>query len=113
MKRLLPILAAASLALAAHGGIAEASCHPVFVAGQGVLDSCTGDHWDSERYAPPEPTVIQVTVAPTINVTVSPVVTVSNVVSSTASAGALASSGSSSTVVVTHKAKHFPPKVTP
>lgn len=112
MKRLAVLAAAAALTLAAHAGVAEASCHPVFVAGQGVLDSCTGDHWDKERYAPPEPTVIYVTVSPTINVSVSPVITVSNVVSSSSSANA--SAGASSSVTTTRPvAKHFPLKVKP
>ena len=71
-------------------GIIEASCHPVFVAGEGVIDSCTGQHRSPYPDPPPQPTVIyvDVTVSPEINV---------NVVN-VANANATSSSGSSAGV---------------
>ena len=86
--RLLALVGAAGVALALYGAPAEAACRPVFVAGVGVIDSCTGQHRDPRPDPPPQPTVIYV------EVTVSPEITLNvvNVVTSSSSAAAGAAS---------------------
>jgi len=93
-----PLLAAGLIGLALSVATirpAEAACRPVFVAGVGVIDSCTGQHRDPRPDPPPQPTVIyvEVTFAPEITLNVV------NVVSATASSSASANAGAQTFVV--------------
>lgn len=87
--------------IAAHGTAEAGPCHAIFVAGEGVVDSCTGKHRDYHPDPPPEPTIIYVdiTFAPNISVNVSNVVTSTSVSTSTSSAGAGASANNTKYVV--------------
>ena len=78
---------------------ADGACRPVFVAGEGVIDSCTGKHRSPYPDPPPQPTIIYVdiTFAPNISVHVNNVVTSTSISTSSASANAGASSSSRST----------------
>lgn len=97
---MLKLVLAAVVAVAVFMQVApaEAACRPVFVAGEGIIDSCTGNHRSPYPDPPPEPTVIYVdiTFAPNINVNVNNVVTSTSISSANASANASAYSSSSS-----------------
>lgn len=96
------IVSAILTALALPSLASADGCHPVYVAGEGIIDSCTGKHRSPYPDPPPQPTIIYVdiTFAPNINVDVTNVVSATSTSYSTSSASAGASSSANNTKYV-------------